>query len=106
MNVIDITIIIIIFIVIYSIIVVIICMQDPHFKGANHRRRIIQTSLLAEYAYCLAPGGLLYTITDVEELGEWMKVCLNTLIQQQAIMFSMSFEAPAILAALLVCRLM
>ena len=24
---------------------------DPHFKTANHRRRIIQRSLLAEYAY-------------------------------------------------------
>ncbi len=48
--------------------------QDPHFKAVNHRRRIIQTSLQAEYAYCLAPGGMLYTITDVEELGSWMRV--------------------------------
>lgn len=46
---------------------------DPHFKTANHRRRIIQTSLLAEYAYVLAVGGVLYTITDVQELGEWMR---------------------------------
>lgn len=46
---------------------------DPHFKTANHRRRIIQTSLLAEYAFVLAVGGVLYTITDVQELGEWMK---------------------------------
>ena len=46
--------------------------QDPHFKTANHRRRIIQTALLAEYAYVLAVGGVLYTITDVPELGEWM----------------------------------
>lgn len=51
--------------------------QDPHFKTANHRRRIIQTSLLAEYAYCLALGGMLYTITDVPELGEWMKAKLD-----------------------------
>ena len=51
--------------------------QDPHFKTANHRRRIIQTSLLAEYAYCLAVGGMLYTITDVPELGEWMKTKLD-----------------------------
>jgi len=49
-------------------------MQDPHFKTVNHRRRIIQKSLQAEYAYCLAPGGMLYTITDVEELGAWMRV--------------------------------
>lgn len=51
--------------------------QDPHFKTVNHRRRIIQMSLLAEYAYCLAPGGILYTITDVEELADWMKVLLQ-----------------------------
>ncbi|KAL3155083.1 hypothetical protein ABBQ38_011146 [Trebouxia sp. C0009 RCD-2024] len=50
---------------------------DPHFKTANHRRRIIQTSLLAEYAYCLAVGGMLYTITDVPELGEWMQAKLD-----------------------------
>ncbi len=46
--------------------------QDPHFKTANHRRRIINTPLVTEYAYLLAPGGWLYTITDVEELGKWM----------------------------------
>jgi hypothetical protein len=45
--------------------------QDPHFKAANHRRRIIQRTLLTEYAYLLRPGGLLYTITDVEDLGNW-----------------------------------
>ena len=45
---------------------------DPHFKAANHRRRIIQTTLLAEYAYVMREGGILYTITDVEELGQWM----------------------------------
>eukprot|EP00850_Spirogloea_muscicola_P002792 SM000011S18970 [mRNA] locus=s11:128016:130334:+ [translate_table: standard] len=45
---------------------------DPHFKEKNHRRRIISQALLAEYAYVLAPGGVIYTTTDVEELGEWM----------------------------------
>jgi len=45
---------------------------DPHFKTANHRRRIIQCTLLTEYAYTLAVGGIMYTITDVEELGTWM----------------------------------
>lgn len=39
---------------------------DPHFKLQNHRRRIIQRALLAEYAYVLGIGGLLYTITDVQ----------------------------------------
>jgi tRNA (guanine-N7-)-methyltransferase len=28
--------------------------------------------LLSEYAYALAVGGIVYTITDVEELGRWM----------------------------------
>lgn len=48
------------------------CVQDPHFKASNHRRRIIQPTLLTEYAHIMAPGGWLYTITDVPELGEWM----------------------------------
>jgi tRNA G46 methylase TrmB len=30
---------------------------DPHFKEKNHRRRIISTALLAEYAYVMAIGG-------------------------------------------------
>lgn len=46
---------------------------DPHFKTQNHRRRIIQRTLLDEYAYLLAPGGCLYTCTDVEDVGIWMK---------------------------------
>eukprot|EP00245_Coleochaete_scutata_P007142 TRINITY_DN22243_c0_g1_i1.p1 TRINITY_DN22243_c0_g1~~TRINITY_DN22243_c0_g1_i1.p1 ORF type:complete len:323 (-),score=70.12 TRINITY_DN22243_c0_g1_i1:47-1015(-) len=45
---------------------------DPHFKEKNHRRRIITQALLAEYAYIMAVGGILYTITDVEELHQWM----------------------------------
>ena len=32
----------------------------------NHRRRIIQHSLLTEYAHFLAIGGVIYTITDVK----------------------------------------
>ncbi len=47
-------------------------LQDPHFKASNHRRRIINTSLLTEYAHLMVPGGMLYTITDVPELAEWM----------------------------------
>jgi tRNA (guanine-N7-)-methyltransferase len=47
------------------------CFPDPHFKPKNHRRRIVNNNLLTEYAYFLAPGGLLYTITDVEELHLW-----------------------------------
>lgn len=50
---------------------------DPHFKEKNHRRRVISTHLLDEYAYVLGIGGIIYTITDVEELGDWMKDCLE-----------------------------
>ncbi|MBA0829710.1 hypothetical protein Goarm_014295, partial [Gossypium armourianum] len=50
---------------------------DPHFKEKNHRRRVISPHLLDEYAYVLKVGGIIYTITDVEELGEWMKSCLQ-----------------------------
>ncbi|KAE9603763.1 putative tRNA (guanine(46)-N(7))-methyltransferase [Lupinus albus] len=50
---------------------------DPHFKEKNHRRRVISPFLLDEYAYVLGVGGIIYTITDVEELGDWMKSCLE-----------------------------
>lgn len=30
--------------------------------------------MLGEYAYLLAPGGLLYTITDVKQLADWMQL--------------------------------
>ncbi|KXS11632.1 guanine-N(7)--methyltransferase-like protein [Gonapodya prolifera JEL478] len=45
---------------------------DPHFKRRKHRSRIISPTLLAEYAYFLRIGGLLYHATDVKELHEWM----------------------------------
>lgn len=45
---------------------------DPHFKKKKHKARIISHTLLAEYAYVLAPNGLLYTATDVKDLHEWM----------------------------------
>lgn len=51
------------------------CFPDPHFKRKNVRRRIISDGLLSIYAYVLAPGGLLYHATDVEELHEWMYRC-------------------------------
>ncbi|KAJ4845405.1 hypothetical protein Tsubulata_010591 [Turnera subulata] len=51
---------------------------DPHFKEKNHRRRVISPHLLDEYAYVLQVGGIVYTITDVEELGDWMKRCLES----------------------------
>jgi len=45
---------------------------DPHFKKAKHKWRIINSQLLAEYAYVLRVGGKVYTITDVPALHEWM----------------------------------
>ncbi|KAH6913254.1 putative methyltransferase [Coprinopsis sp. MPI-PUGE-AT-0042] len=46
---------------------------DPHFKSRKHKARIISPTLLAEYAYVLRPGGIVYTITDVKDLHLWMK---------------------------------
>nr|SVE74395.1 EOG090X0BSB [Daphnia barbata] len=50
---------------------------DPHFKKAKHKWRIINDTLLAEYAYVLAEGGLVYTITDVKDLHDWMVMHLD-----------------------------
>ncbi|XP_026996491.1 tRNA (guanine-N(7)-)-methyltransferase isoform X1 [Tachysurus fulvidraco] len=45
---------------------------DPHFKKTKHKWRIISPTLLAEYAYTLRVRGLVYTMTDVEEVNLWM----------------------------------
>jgi tRNA (guanine-N7-)-methyltransferase len=45
---------------------------DPHFKARKHKARIISPTLLAEYAYVLRVGGVVYTVTDVEDLHRWM----------------------------------
>ncbi|XP_017035311.1 tRNA (guanine-N(7)-)-methyltransferase [Drosophila kikkawai] len=45
---------------------------DPHFKRAKHKWRIINQALLSEYAYVLKKGGLVYTMTDVEDLHKWI----------------------------------
>jgi len=49
-----------------------ICFPDPHFKARKHKARIVSTTLNSEYAFSLRPGGIVYTITDVEALHEWM----------------------------------
>ncbi|KZZ96723.1 tRNA methyltransferase [Moelleriella libera RCEF 2490] len=54
-----------------------ICFPDPHFKARKHKARIVSTTLNSEYAYALRPGGIVYTITDVEALHEWMVEHLN-----------------------------
>jgi tRNA (guanine-N(7)-)-methyltransferase len=49
-----------------------LCFPDPHFKARKHKARIVSTTLNSEYAYALMPGGIMYTITDVEDLHSWM----------------------------------
>ena len=49
------------------------CFAVPLFKRKNYRRRIISKGLLHIYSYLLRPGGILYTITDVEDLHLWTK---------------------------------
>lgn len=45
---------------------------DPHFKKSKHKWRIINKTLLAEYAYILAEGAIVYTVTDVKDLHKWI----------------------------------
>lgn len=49
-----------------------LCFPDPHFKARKHKARIVSSTLNAEYAYVMKPGGKVYTITDVEDLHNWM----------------------------------
>jgi len=54
-----------------------ICFPDPHFKRKTHPRRIVSPSLATDYAHLLAPGGRLYTVTDVGPLCGWMSQHLD-----------------------------
>lgn len=49
-----------------------LCFPDPHFKARKHKARIVSTTLNSEYAYVMQPGGIIYTITDVEDLHNWI----------------------------------
>ena len=49
-----------------------LCFPDPHFKARKHKARIVSTTLNSEYAYVLKPEGIVYTITDVEDLHKWI----------------------------------
>lgn len=49
-----------------------LCFPDPHFKARKHKARIVSLTLNSEYAYVMRPGGIVYTITDVEDLHNWM----------------------------------
>ncbi|OBA27143.1 hypothetical protein HANVADRAFT_55855 [Hanseniaspora valbyensis NRRL Y-1626] len=50
---------------------------DPCFKKKKFKARIISNTLLSEYAHCLKEGGIIYTITDVEDLHIWMRTHLE-----------------------------
>ncbi|KAJ2615754.1 tRNA (guanine-N(7)-)-methyltransferase (tRNA(m7G46)-methyltransferase) [Coemansia sp. RSA 1365] len=50
---------------------------DPHFKRRKHKARIISSTMLAEYAYVLRPGGVFYMITDVKDLFDWNQKYLD-----------------------------
>uniref|UniRef100_A0A7S1MG24 tRNA (guanine-N(7)-)-methyltransferase n=1 Tax=Neobodo designis TaxID=312471 RepID=A0A7S1MG24_NEODS len=50
---------------------------DPHWKVKNIRRRIISPGLVHVYAYWMRLGGLVYTVSDVPELEQWMIDCLD-----------------------------
>lgn len=49
-----------------------LCFPDPHFKARKHKARIVSWTLNSEYAFTMKPGGIVYTITDVEDLHKWM----------------------------------
>jgi tRNA (guanine-N7-)-methyltransferase len=49
-----------------------LCFPDPHFKARKHKARIVSATLNSEYAYVVRPGGIIYTITDVEDLHNWI----------------------------------
>jgi tRNA (guanine-N7-)-methyltransferase len=49
-----------------------IMFADPNVKQRNHKKRIVGSSLVPIYAYILRKGGMLYTITDVEDLSKHM----------------------------------
>jgi tRNA (guanine-N7-)-methyltransferase len=55
-----------------------LCFPDPHFKTRKHKARIVSPTLNSEYAYVLRPGAIVYTITDVEDLHNWMVLHFNT----------------------------
>ena len=49
-----------------------LCFPDPHFKARKHKARIVSATLNDEYAFVLREGGVVYTITDVEDLHAWI----------------------------------
>lgn len=54
-----------------------LCFPDPHFKARKHKARIVSRTLLAEYAFVLRPGGVVYVVTDVWDLFVWVRACFG-----------------------------
>ncbi|OAG33610.1 tRNA (guanine-N7-)-methyltransferase [Nematocida sp. ERTm5] len=54
-----------------------ILFPDPHFKKKKHKARIISKSMLDIYQYVIQPNGHLYISTDVEDLFNYMTMCLE-----------------------------
>lgn len=74
---------------------------DPHFKKKKHKARIISPSLLAQYAYLLSIGGLIYVATDVPDLFTWMTSCLDEHPLFQLVSDDRSSTSDPIVAAIL-----
>lgn len=73
---------------------------DPHFKKKKHKARIINDCLLAEYAFVLREGGLLYTVTDVKDLHDWMVCCLEAHALFERVPDEEALQDPALQCAL------
>lgn len=54
-----------------------ILFPDPHFKRQKLKWRVVSPLLLAEYAYVLGVNALVYTITDVRDVHDWMVKCFQ-----------------------------
>lgn len=54
-----------------SVDVVYVLFPDPWPKTRHHKRRMVQTETVAEFARVLRPGGLLRVATDVRSYVDW-----------------------------------
>lgn len=50
---------------------VFVLFPDPWFKARHHKRRLIQSALVAELATLMPSGALLHVLTDQPPLVEW-----------------------------------
>lgn len=46
---------------------------DPWFKRRQHKRRLVQPSLVEDLAVCLGPGGVVFLQSDLLELAQQMR---------------------------------